>query len=106
MRRLYAAIWIMLATMFAVPALSEGPGDTVKIDRIDVHGPIAWAAGQYTVTIPSKEGGTTQVNGAWLHVSEARGCCLEDSGGELHTSKSAEERVRSNWTGREAQVGL
>lgn len=133
MRRLYAAMWMMLATMFAVSALSEGPGDAAvratiesfftsfnggdvsattglwradavdininglisgkaqldervatefklglkfsehKIDRIDVHGSIAWAAGQYTVTIPSKEGGTTQVNGAWLHVLKQEG---------------------------------
>lgn len=45
----------------------------MQVDRIDVHGPIAWAAGQYTVTIPSKEGGTTQVNGAWLQVLKQEG---------------------------------
>jgi len=39
-----------------------------KIDHIDVHGPVAWAVGTYTVTIPSREGGSTQLNGAWLHV--------------------------------------
>jgi ketosteroid isomerase-like protein len=44
-----------------------------KIDRIDVNGSIAWAAGEYTVTIPSKEGGSTQVNGAWLHVLKQEG---------------------------------
>jgi ketosteroid isomerase-like protein len=44
-----------------------------KIDRIDVHGPIAWAAGEYTVTIPSNEGGSTQINGAWLHVLKQEG---------------------------------
>ena len=44
-----------------------------EIDRIEVHGPIAWAAGQYTVTIPSKEGSATQVNGAWLHVLKQEG---------------------------------
>jgi hypothetical protein len=40
MRRLYAAIWIMLATMFAVPALSEGTGDTAvraTIERFSRH---------------------------------------------------------------------
>jgi len=128
MRRLRAAIWILIVTMFAVPALPEGPSDAAvratiekffasfnggdasattelwradavdinfnglisgkpqldervatefklgvkfsehRIDRIDVHGQIAWAAGEYMVTIPSKEGGTTQVSGAWLHV--------------------------------------
>jgi ketosteroid isomerase-like protein len=39
-----------------------------KIERIDVNGQIAWAAGQYTVKIPSKDGGVAQANGAWLHV--------------------------------------
>lgn len=39
-----------------------------NIAHIDVDGPIAWAVGQYTVTIPSKDGGSTQRNGAWLQV--------------------------------------
>ena len=124
MRRVYAAIWIMVVTMFAVPALPQGSSDAAvratiekffasfndgdasastrlwradavdiningliagevkldervatefklglkfseyKIDRVDVHGSIAWAAGEYTVTIPSKDSGSTQVNGA------------------------------------------
>jgi hypothetical protein len=34
-----------------------------KIDRIDADGPIAWAAGHYTVTIPSKDGGSIQSDG-------------------------------------------
>jgi ketosteroid isomerase-like protein len=38
------------------------------IDRIDVDGPIAWAAGKYLVKVPSKDGGSAQANGAWLHV--------------------------------------
>ena len=64
---------------YLVPALCDSRGRSKvkfsehKIDRVDVHGPIAWAAGQYTVTIPSKEGGTTQVNGAWLHVLKQEG---------------------------------
>lgn len=37
-----------------------------KIDRIDIHGPIAWAAGDYTETIPSKE--------AAAHKSTGHGC--------------------------------
>jgi ketosteroid isomerase-like protein len=133
MRRPYAAIWIMVVTMFAAPAWSGEPSDAAvratiekffaffnsgdasattelwradavdininglvsgkaqldermttefkfglkfsehKIDRIEVHGPLAWAAGEYTVTIPSKEGGSTQVNGAWLHVLKQEG---------------------------------
>ena len=39
-----------------------------KIDRIDVDGQTAWAVGHYTVTIPSKDGGSTQKDGAWLQV--------------------------------------
>lgn len=41
------------------------------IDRIDVAGPIGWAAGHYTVTIPASDGGTTQLSGAWLQVLKA-----------------------------------
>jgi hypothetical protein len=44
-----------------------------KIARIDVHGSVAWAAGEYTVTIPSPVGGKTQVTGAWLHVLTQEG---------------------------------
>ena len=39
-----------------------------KIDRVEVDGSTAWAAGPYTLTIPSKDGGSTQSNGAWLQV--------------------------------------
>jgi len=133
MRRSYSAIWILVLTVFAVPAFSEGPGDAAvraaiekffasfngaepsataalwsadavdinisglisgsprleerlaaefkiglkfsehKIDRIDIHGPFAWAAGEYAVTIPSKEGGIAEVKGAWLHVLKQEG---------------------------------
>jgi ketosteroid isomerase-like protein len=127
MRRLYAATWIVLSTMLAVPASAEGPsegtarttieaffmafnsgdasaaeelwradaveinvngmvsGETKlnerlaaelklglklehKIDRVEVDGAMAWAVGPYTVTIPSKDGGSTQSNGVWLQV--------------------------------------
>jgi ketosteroid isomerase-like protein len=44
-----------------------------RIDRVDVHGSIAWAAGVYTVTIPSKEAASTPVKGAWLHVLKQEG---------------------------------
>jgi uncharacterized protein (TIGR02246 family) len=133
MRRLYAATWIMVVAMIAVPASPNGPRDAAvratiekyfasfnngdasataeqwredavdinvnglisgktqlnerlgtefklgvkfsehKIDRVEIDGPIAWAAGQYTVTIPSKDGGSTQINGAWLHVLKEKG---------------------------------
>jgi ketosteroid isomerase-like protein len=49
-------------------AIKRGVKFQHKIDRIDIDGPIAWAAGHYTVTIPSKDGGSTQSDGAWLHV--------------------------------------
>jgi ketosteroid isomerase-like protein len=44
-----------------------------RIARIDIHGAIAWAAGEYTVTIPSKDGASTQLNGAWLQVLKQEG---------------------------------
>jgi len=39
-----------------------------KIDRIEVDNQMAWVVGPYTVTIPSKDGGSTQFNGNFLHV--------------------------------------
>jgi ketosteroid isomerase-like protein len=127
MRGLFAAGWIAVSTIFAVPAFAQTPSDAVRatiekyfaavnsgnvsaaasepwredavdinssglisgkaqiferlsgaikigakfehrIDRIDIDGPIAWAAGQYTVKVPSKDGGSVEANGAWLHV--------------------------------------
>ena len=44
-----------------------------KIDRIEVDSQIAWAAGPYTVTIPSKDGGSTQSNGNWLYILKQEG---------------------------------
>ena len=44
-----------------------------KIDHIQVDGQIAWAAGPYTVTVPSKDGGSTQSKGNFLHVLRQEG---------------------------------
>ena len=44
-----------------------------KIDRIEVDSQIAWAAQPYTVTIPSKDGGSTQSNGNWLYILTQEG---------------------------------
>jgi ketosteroid isomerase-like protein len=44
-----------------------------KIDHIQVDKQIAWVAGPYTVTIPSKDGGSTQSNGNFLHVLRQEG---------------------------------
>jgi ketosteroid isomerase-like protein len=44
-----------------------------KIDRVEVDGAMAWAAGPYILTIPSKDGGSTQSNGAWLQVLKQEG---------------------------------
>jgi uncharacterized protein (TIGR02246 family) len=131
MKGLFAATWIVVSTMFAVPASAQGASDAVratiekffaafnsgnvsaatelwradavsisvggmisgkaqldeeittelklgvkfehKIDRIEAEGPIAWAAGSYTVTIPSKTGGSTQSNGNFLHILKQEG---------------------------------
>jgi ketosteroid isomerase-like protein len=43
------------------------------IDRIEVEGQLAWAAGHYGVTIPSKDGQSTQRVGAWLQVLKQDG---------------------------------
>lgn len=131
MRGLFAAAWIAVSTMSAVPAFAQGASDTVratidqffkafnsadlpaiielfradaieitvrglvtdkarrddhyaddlklgvkfehKIDRIEVGNQLAWAMGPYTVTIPSKDGGGTQINGNFLHVLRQEG---------------------------------
>ena len=44
-----------------------------KIDRIEVDNQIAWVAGPYTVTIPSKDSGSTQINGNFLHILRQEG---------------------------------
>jgi ketosteroid isomerase-like protein len=49
-------------------ALKLGVKFEHKIDRTDGDDSIAWAAGSYTVTIPSKTGGTIQRNGNFLHI--------------------------------------
>jgi uncharacterized protein (TIGR02246 family) len=38
------------------------------IERVQVGKNIAWATGPYTVTIPGKDGATTEIHGAWLQV--------------------------------------
>jgi uncharacterized protein (TIGR02246 family) len=38
------------------------------IERVQVGKNMAWAAGPYTVTIPGKDGASTQSHGAWLWV--------------------------------------
>ena len=49
-------------------AIKNGAKFSHKIERIEVEGPFAWAAGQYTVDGPSKDGGIAQSKGAWLQV--------------------------------------
>jgi ketosteroid isomerase-like protein len=57
-------------------ALQERLGNEIKngvkleysIERVAVEGVSAWATGPYTVTIPSKEGPSTQRHGAWLQL--------------------------------------
>ncbi len=44
-----------------------------KIDHIQIDNQMAWVAGPYTVTIPSKDGGSTQSNGNYLHVLRQEG---------------------------------
>jgi ketosteroid isomerase-like protein len=44
-----------------------------KIDRVEVDDQIAWAAGSYTVTIPSKTGGSTQSSGYFVHILKQEG---------------------------------
>jgi uncharacterized protein (TIGR02246 family) len=39
-----------------------------SIERVQVGKNMAWAAGPYSVTIPGKDGASTEVHGAWLHV--------------------------------------
>jgi ketosteroid isomerase-like protein len=38
------------------------------IERVQVGKNMAWAAGLYTVTIPGKDGASTEIHGAWLQV--------------------------------------
>jgi len=38
------------------------------IERVQVGENMAWAAGPYTVTIPGKDGASTESHGAWLQV--------------------------------------
>ena len=38
------------------------------IERVQVGKNMAWAAGPYTVTIPGKDGASTEIHGAWLQV--------------------------------------
>jgi uncharacterized protein (TIGR02246 family) len=38
------------------------------IERVQVGKNMAWAAGPYTVTIPGKDGASTEIRGAWLQV--------------------------------------
>lgn len=38
------------------------------IERVQVGENMAWAAGPYTVTIPGKDGATTEMHGGWLQV--------------------------------------
>ncbi len=38
------------------------------IERVQVSENMAWAAGPYTVTIPGKDGASTESHGAWLQV--------------------------------------
>jgi uncharacterized protein (TIGR02246 family) len=38
------------------------------IERVQVGKNMAWAAGAYTVTIPGKDGASTEIHGAWLQV--------------------------------------
>lgn len=43
------------------------------IERVQVGKNMAWAAGPYTVTIPGKDGASTEIHGAWLHVLKRDG---------------------------------
>jgi uncharacterized protein (TIGR02246 family) len=38
------------------------------IERVQVGENMAWAAGPYTVTIPGKDGASTEIHGGWLQV--------------------------------------
>jgi len=38
------------------------------IEQVQVGKNMAWAAGLYTVTIPGKDGASTEIHGAWLQV--------------------------------------
>jgi uncharacterized protein (TIGR02246 family) len=38
------------------------------LERVQVGKNMAWAAGPYTVTIPGKDGASTEIHGAWLQV--------------------------------------
>jgi uncharacterized protein (TIGR02246 family) len=38
------------------------------IERVQVGKNMAWAAGAYTVTVPGKDGASTEIHGAWLQV--------------------------------------
>jgi uncharacterized protein (TIGR02246 family) len=38
------------------------------IERVQVGKNMAWAAGLYTITIPGKDGASTEFHGAWLQV--------------------------------------
>jgi uncharacterized protein (TIGR02246 family) len=38
------------------------------IERVQVGENMAWAAGSYTVTIPGKDGASTEIHGGWLQV--------------------------------------
>jgi uncharacterized protein (TIGR02246 family) len=38
------------------------------IESVQVGKNMAWAAGLYTVTIPGKDGASTEIHGAWLQV--------------------------------------
>ena len=43
------------------------------IERVQVGKNMAWAAGAYTVSIPGKDGASTEIHGAWLHVLKRDG---------------------------------
>lgn len=43
------------------------------IERVQVGKNMAWAAGAYTVTIPGKDGASTDIHGAWLQVLRRHG---------------------------------
>jgi len=38
------------------------------IERVQVGKNLAWAAGPYAVTIPGKDGASTEIHGAWIQV--------------------------------------
>ena len=54
------------------------------IERVQVSENMAWAAGPYTVTIPGKDGASTESHGAWLQVLKRDSGFLEDTSGRLY----------------------